>query len=152
MDSPRTIPSMSPSPLHGIFSALGQERSEEDSTKRGTPPKGHSPVTGHITIDIYEQDNYYIIKCPLAGVHTGDIDIEISDNVVTIRGTRRQADTAPEQHYHLQECFWGEFSRSITLPCSIDPRRVKATFNKECILKIIIPKEERVKVVRISAE
>ncbi|MBI1934403.1 Hsp20/alpha crystallin family protein [Candidatus Peregrinibacteria bacterium] len=142
---------MSPSPLHGIFSALGQERSERDSPQ-GVLQKGHDPVIGHVTIDIYEQDNYYIIKCPLAGVHTGDIDIEISDNVVTIRGSRHQSDTAPEQHYHLQECFWGEFSRSVTLPCSIDPRRVKATFNKECVLKIIIPKEERVKVVRISAE
>lgn len=143
---------MSLSPLHGIFSALGQERSEGDSPQKGSTPKNLSPVVGHVTIDIYEQDNYYIIKSPLAGVHVGDIDIEISDNVVTIRGTRRQADTILEQHYHLQECFWGEFSRSVTLPCSVDPRRVKATFNKECVLKIIIPKEERVKVVRISAE
>ena len=131
------------SPLHGIFSSLGQERSDS------TPP---SSITGHITIDIYEQDTYYIIKSPLAGVHVSDIDIEVSDNVVTIRGTRRQSDTVPEQNYFLQECFWGEFSRSVTLPCSIDPRRVKATFNKECVLKIIIPKEERVKVVRINAE
>lgn len=133
---------MTPSPLHGIFSALGQERSEVV-----TPP-----LAGHITVDIYEQDNYYIIKTPLAGVHVSDIDIEMSDNVVTIRGSRRQSDTVPEQQYYLQECFWGEFSRSVTLPCSIDPRRVKATFNKECVLKIIIPKEERVKVVRINAE
>ncbi len=143
---------MSPSPLHGIFSAFGQERSEEDPSQKGITPKSQSPVVGHVTIDIYEQDNYYIIKSPLAGVHVGDIDIEISDNVVTIRGTRRQVDTVLEQHYHLQECFWGEFSRSVTLPCSVDPRRVKATFNKECVLKIIIPKEERVKIVRINAE
>ena len=143
---------MGSSPLHGIFSALGQERNEGGSHQKDLAPKGHLPVTGRVTIDIYEQDNYYIIKSPLAGVHVGDIDIEIGDNVVTIRGTRRQADTVSEQHYHLQECFWGEFSRSVTLPCSIDPRRVKATFNKECVLKIIIPKEERVKVVRISAE
>lgn len=138
---------MGSSPLHGIFSALGQERSERESPPS---PKDASSIVGRVTIDIYEQDNYYIIKSPLAGVHVSDIDIEISDNVVTIRGTRRQADTVAEQHYHLQECFWGEFSRSVTLPCSIDPRRVKATFNKECVLKIIVPKEERVKIVRIS--
>lgn len=135
---------MVPSPLHGIFSALGQERSGEEAPQK--------PPVGHIAIDIYEQDNYYIIKCPLAGVHVSDIDIEVSDNVVTIRGSRRQAETVSSEQYCLQECFWGEFSRSVTLPCSVDPRRVKATFNKECILKIIIPKEERVKVVRINAE
>ena len=143
---------MSPSPLHGIFSALGQERGEGDLSPKGMSTKGQGPVVGHIAIDIYEQDNYYIIKCPLAGVHVGDIDIEVSDNVVTIRGSRRQAETVSPEQYYLQECFFGEFSRSVTLPCSVDPRRVKATFNKECILKIIIPKEERVKVVRINAE
>jgi HSP20 family protein len=79
------------------------------------------------------------------------LDIEISDNVLTIRGVRGQGENAPPlDQYYLQECFWGEFSRSVTLPFSIDPKKVKATFNKECILKIIIPKEEKVKIVRIN--
>ena len=79
-----------------------------------------------------------------------DIDIEVNENVLTVSGTRRLPDTVPADQYYLQECFWGEFSRSVTLPFTIDPKKVKATFNKECILKIIIPKEERVKIVRIN--
>jgi len=59
-------------------------------------------------------------------------------------------DVIPHDQYYLQECFWGEFSRSVTLPCTIDPKRVKATFNRDCILKVLVPKEEKVKVVRIS--
>lgn len=105
---------------------------------------------GQLAIDIFEHDGYYVIKAPIAGIRPADLDIEVSDNVLTIRGKRRLLDDIPEQQYFLQECFWGEFSRSITLPCTIDPRKVKATFNKECVLKIIIPKEEKVKIVRIN--
>lgn len=156
-------------PFHGIFSSLGQEPLEaaaEESSELNGPfsdgsapnPSFHEPVVqtgkqsskGQVAVDIYEQDNYYIIKAPIAGVRLSDLDIEISDNVITIRGNRQQTDSVPNDQYYLQECFWGEFSRSVTLPTSIDPKKVKATFNKECILKILIPKEEKVKIVRIS--
>lgn len=154
---------MTPSsfPFHGIFSALGQNALERSETppsldenpfpapSEPTEPHSGAPV-GQVAVDIYEQDNYYIIKAPIAGVRLSDLDIEISDNVITIRGTRQQTDLLPEDQYYLKECFWGPFVRKVTLPCAIDPKRVKATFNKECILKILIPKEEKVKIVRIN--
>jgi len=107
-------------------------------------------ATGQVAVDIYEQDGYYIIKAPIAGVRLSDLDIEIADNVLTIRGMRQQNDPIAPESYYLQECFWGEFVRSITLPFSIDPKKVKATFNKDSILKILIPKEEKVKIIRIT--
>jgi len=91
-----------------------------------------------------------VIKAPIAGIRLNDLDIEVSDNVVTIRGSRQQGDSVPEDQYYLQECFWGEFSRSITLPCKVDPKKIRATFNKDGILKILVPKEEKVKIVRVS--
>lgn len=151
-------------PFHGIFSSLGQEQSLP-STEEETPFAGNSlqlptfedpkptssKSTGHVAVDIYEFDNYYIIKAPIAGVKLSDIDIEVTDNVITIRGNRQQGDAnVPSDQYYLQECFWGAFSRSVTLPFTIDPKKIKATFNKECILKILIPKEEKVKIVRIN--
>lgn len=108
------------------------------------------PAVGRIAVDIYEQDDYYIIKAPIAGVRLSDLDIEVNENVLTIRGNRRQTDDVPTNKYYLQECFWGPFSRSITLPMTIDARKVRASFNKDCILKILIQKEEKVKIVRIS--
>jgi HSP20 family protein len=153
-------------PFHGIFSSLGQPEGETPSLRepfgeepgsglsaRGDGVSAHSSQGGkkaQVAVDIYEQDGYYIIKAPIAGVRLSDIDIEIADNVLTIRGQRPQGDNVAQDQYYLQECFWGEFSRSITMPFSIDPKKVKATFNKECILKIIIPKEEKVKIVRIN--
>lgn len=153
---------MCPSPFHGIFGTLG---SKGTGAPRNDPsglsqilgsamsPAASSPKPSHVgqvAVDIYEQENYYIIKAPIAGVHLSDLDIEVSDNVLTIRGNRKQSDEIGEDQYYLQECFWGEFSRSITLPCAIDPKKIRATFNKECILKVIVPKEEKVKIVRIN--
>ena len=141
-------------PFHGIFSSLQQEqagaKAGQSAGDDGVVVRAAAQTQGQVAVDIYEQDDYYIIKAPIAGVRLCDLDIEISDNVVTIRGTRQQSDDAPQNAYYAQECFWGQFSRTVTLPCAVDPKRVRATFNKECILKIIIPKEEKVKIVRIN--
>lgn len=91
-----------------------------------------------------------IVKAPIAGIRMSDIDIEVNENVLTIRGNRRQTDNVPDNQYYLRECFWGPFSRRITLPGPIDARKIRATFNKDCILKILIPKEEKVKIVKIN--
>jgi len=170
---------MPPSPFHGIFSAFGQDQGSqgsspfnfnevEEKTEPACPakPKGrsgesaeaasqkssgpaHTDSGGQIAVDIYEQDGYYVIRAPIAGVKLSDLDIEVDEKVLTIRGTRAMTDPIPEDQYYIQECFWGEFSRSITLPCTIDPKKVKATFSKDSILKILILKEERVKIVRV---
>ncbi len=156
---------MIPSPFHGIFSSSVQSDDavpipQKEAAKVMPPPntastqgatQARASGLGQVALDIFEFDNYYIIKAPIAGVRLADLDIEITDNVLTIRGARRQTDTIPEEQYYLKECFWGEFQRSVTLPCSIDPKKVKATFNKDSILKIIVPKEEdKVKIIRIS--
>ena len=141
---------MTPSPFHGIFSALNENMPREKPLSAPTPLPTPQSTAGRVAVDIYEQDDYYIVKAPIAGVRLSDIDIEVNENVLTIRGRRAQQEQVPQDQYYLQECFWGEFSRSITLPCIIDPKKVKATLNKECVLKILVPKEEKVKVVRIS--
>lgn len=156
---------MAPSPFHGIFSTFqsSQDVPEEKtapvsqsagarSTQVGLPAgvrPGRTQV-GQIAVDIYEVDNYYIIRAPIAGVRLSDLDIEVDERTLTIRGFRRLSDEIPENQYYLQECFWGEFKRTVTLPTVIDPRKVKATFSKDSILKILVPKEEKVKIVRIS--
>jgi HSP20 family protein len=150
---------MTPSPFHGIFSNFGSDASApaatplniatEEEVSLPVVPVG-SAQPGQIAVDIYELENYYIIRAPIAGVKLSDIDIEVDDKVLTISGTRNPSDEVVNDQYYLQECFWGEFQRSITLPISIDPKKVKATFSKDSILKVLIPKEEKVKIVRIS--
>lgn len=154
---------MTTSPFHGIFStAFGQgtpsvkdavEEAAFSAEETELLPMGKATgqqKSGHITVDIFEQDAYYIVRAPIAGVKLSDLDIEVDGKSLTIRGNRKPSEDIPEDQYYLKECFWGEFSRTITLPCTIDPKRVKATFSKDSILKILIPKEERVKIIRIN--
>jgi len=143
---------MPPSPFHGIFSALSTSGTPHPGDLRPEvlPCSAPSKSLGQVAIDIFEQDGYYVVKAPIAGVRLQDIDIEVNDNVLTIRGHRHHADDISPDQYYIRECFWGEFTRSITLPTSIDQKRVRASFNKEGILKIVIPKEDKVKIVRIS--
>ena len=160
---------MPPSPFHGIFSsAFGQDTPQnpaepsgafgftetEEKPEPAASSKGNSSAQlvgkGQIAVDIYEQDGYYVVRAPIAGVNLNDLDIEVDEKVLTIRGARKLADEVPENQYYVQECFWGEFSRSVTLPCTIDPKKVRATFSKDSILKVFIPKEEKVKIVRIE--
>lgn len=103
-----------------------------------------------MAVDIYDQDDYTIVRALIAGVRLSDIDIEVNENILTIRGTRKMPDTIPTNQYYLQECFWGPFARNITLPGPVDPRKVRATFSKDCVLKVLIPKEEKIKIVKIS--
>ncbi len=142
--------------FHGIFSALQQgghnkqRREEQEDTPLAVHTPKQEPAMGQVAVDIYEHENYYIIKAPIAGVRLSDIDIEVADNTVTIRGVRAQADDIGDDQYYIRECFWGPFSRTVTLPCQVDPKRIKATFNRESVLKILIPKEEKVKIIRIT--
>lgn len=155
---------MIPSPFHGIFSSsigtdgaslLGKLKAKEAEKRVMETPQSARPVqkatgVGQVALDIFEYENYYILKAPIAGVRLSDLDIDINENTITIRGSRKQTDTIPDDQYYIKECFWGDFERKVTLPCSVDPRKVKATFNKECILKILVPKEEKVKIIRIN--
>lgn len=161
---------MNLSPFHGIFSSFSQGQSEDGSMgapsaldyQVPTPATQQVPIqqppqqqssqskTGQIAVDIYEQEGYYIIRAPIAGAKLSDLDIEVDGKVITIRGHRKSPDDLSDDQYYLRECFYGEFSRSVTLPCVIDAKKVKATFSKDSILKILIPKEEKVKIVRVS--
>lgn len=153
---------MSGSPFHGIFGALGQNgsgkslftfgqrRAAETESAASLPDDARGAEAGKLALDIFEQDEYTIIRAPIAGVRLSDIDIEVNENVLTIRGTRRLPDAVPADQYYLRECFWGPFARTVTLPHAVDPRKIRATFSKDCILKVIIPKEEKIKVVKIN--
>ncbi len=148
------MPPMSSSRFHGVFGPLfsgkvgisADEEPGSETSQGGAPQK-----IGQIAVDIYEDGGYLVIKAPIAGVKLADLDIDVAENVITIRGKREQCDLMEDERYFLQECYWGEFSRKVELPYPVNPTKVKATFSKDNILKIFVPKEERrVKIVKIN--
>lgn len=130
--------------------------SETGAGENAEPGSFHLPADkagragGKLAVDIFDQDDYTIIRAPIAGVRLSDIDIEVNDNVLTIRGVRRHQDAIQANQYYLQECFWGPFSRTVTLPGIIDSKKVRATFSKDCVLKVLIPKEEKTRIIPIN--
>ena len=112
---------------------------EEDSTE------------GQLALDVYQTAKYIVILAPVAGVKLEDMSVEISDDVLTIKGHRQYEKTVSEDNYFTQECFWGDFSRSIVLPASVDSNKISASFN-DGVLKIEIPKIEKAKskVIKIK--
>lgn len=78
-------------------------------------------------LDIYETDDRYIITAELAGMSTEDLDIEVEDNVLTLRGDRKFYDGVPEESFHRIERRFGPFQRRIALPQGSDHAHIEAS-------------------------
>ncbi len=94
---------------------------------------------GQLTVDVFQDDTNIVIQSTIAGVSPDDLDVSITNDMVTIRGERRQIFEIDPEDYFYQECYWGIFSRSIILPVEIDADRAEAKI-KNGILTIRIPK------------
>ncbi len=108
---------------------------------------------GQLAIDAYQDDESVIIKAPIAGVSVEDLEISITDEVVTVKGARRNETEADRSTYFVQECYWGSFMRSYILPVSVDAAKAEASL-KNGILTIRIPKQEKTKtrVLKVAVE
>ena len=108
---------------------------------------------GQLALDIYQTQSHIVVVAPIAGVKLSDINVSVTEDVLTIKGKRYLEFDIPDEDYFSQECFWGDFSRSIVLPAAVDSTKIDASF-KDAVLKITIPKTERTKtkVVRIKSE
>jgi len=116
------------------------------------PPSGY----GQLPIDVLENDNEILIVAPMAGADLEEAEVIIHNDVLTIRGKRgMEIDDFgfKRKDYFLQECFWGEFSRSVILPPNADTQTIEAT-QKNHILYIRIPKRFslQMRIVKIKTK
>src|SRR4030042_5236751 len=99
---------------------------------------------GQLSLDVYQTDSDIIIKSTIAGVESEDLDIAITNDMLTVRGYRRKAEEIAPENYFYQECYWGPFSRSVILPTDVDPEKTDASL-KNGLLTIKLPKIEKQK-------
>ena len=104
---------------------------------------------GQLSIDVYQDDHNIYILAPIAGVKAADVDISITDEVITIKGTRSAGHEIGEEKHFTAECYWGPFSRSYVLPIAVNSEYSKATL-KDGLLRIEVPKDEKVKTKTIK--
>ena len=104
---------------------------------------------GQLAIDVYQDDSSVIIKAPIAGVGREDLELSITDEIVTIKGERKHQGEMQRENYLCQECYWGPFSRAYILPLEVVSEKAQASL-KNGILTITIPKIEKTKTKTIE--
>ena len=98
---------------------------------------------GQLAVDVYETADQLVVKARTAGISKSDLDVSISDNILTISGVLSGGEDEQTTRWHIQECYWGEFSRTIALPVQVreDENSVKAEL-KDGVLTITFEKEK----------
>jgi HSP20 family protein len=106
-------------------------------------------VPGQLAVDVYETREKLVVKARTAGVNKNDLDVSISDNQLTIRGTLSSGTEEGVENYFLQECYWGEFSRTIALPVPVKEEEIEAVL-KDGVLTISFGKVQQDTVKKIQ--
>ncbi|NTW61889.1 Hsp20/alpha crystallin family protein [Candidatus Saccharibacteria bacterium] len=106
---------------------------------------------GQLAVDVYETEDKLVIKARTAGVNKEELDVSISDGILTISGTLNSGDDTDAINWHIQECYWGEFSRTLALPVSVKEDEVEAVL-KDGVLTIRFNKvrQEAAKKIQIQ--
>jgi len=106
-------------------------------------------VPGQLAVDVYETKEKLVVKARTAGVNKPDLDVSISDNTLSIRGTLSAGNEEDVENYFVQECYWGEFSRSIALPVPVKEDEIEAVL-KDGVLTISFTKVKQDTVKKIQ--
>lgn len=114
-----------------------------------TEPETADGSEGQLTIDVYQTENDIVIKSTIAGVKPEDLDVAINNDMVTIKGERKNEEIVEGENYYYQECYWGGFSRSVLLPVDVIPEKADASL-KNGILTIRLPKADTTKTKKIQ--
>ena len=110
--------------------AVGEE---EASTRTWAPP-----------VDIFENGDNLVLKAELPGMNPDDVEIRVEDNTLYLKGERKFEKEVKEQNYHRVERSYGTFTRTFSLPNSIDADKVAANY-KDGVLTLTMPKKEEAK-------
>ncbi len=104
-----------------------------------------------VSLDLAETKDNIIVKAEIPGIDSEDIDISLSGNILTIKGEKRQVEIDKDEDFHRIERTYGEFSRSVRLPCEVEADNITATYKKG-VLNITLPKCEPARPKRIKID
>lgn len=106
-------------------------------------------VPGQLAVDVFETKERLVVKARTAGVNKSELDVSIADNTLSIRGTLSAGNEEDVENYFVQECYWGEFSRSIALPIPVKEEEIEAVL-KDGVLTISFTKMKQDTVKKIQ--
>ncbi len=106
---------------------------------------------GQLSVDVYGTEGEVVVVSTIAGVKPEDIDISISNDMLTIRGQRTEEKEEPVSDHYYQECYWGGFSRSIILPVEVEADKVEANL-KNGVLTVRLPRARKQKSISVRVK
>jgi HSP20 family protein len=95
-------------------------------------------------VDLFEEKDNVVVKAELPGLEKGDVEVNLTDSRLTIKGEKKKEEKVKEEDYFYSERSYGAFTRVLQLPCSVKADKVKATFKKG-VLEVTMPKSEEAK-------
>lgn len=127
---------------------LSVESSDDDGGWENT-----DDFPGQLAVDVYETADKLVVKARTAGISKSDLNVTISDNILTISGILSGGEDENTTAWHIQECYWGEFSRTIALPVQVKEEEgtVKAEL-KDGVLTITFEKEKVEAPIKIAIQ
>ena len=108
-------------------------RDESLTTSQFAPP-----------VDVYEDEHNVVLKVEVPGIDEKDIDVRVENNVLTVHGERKVEKEEKEENFRRIERQYGSFTRTFTVPSTVDAERIQADYDKG-ILKIVLPKKAEAK-------
>ncbi len=134
--------------------ALDDTQAVADPAAAGAVPtdewdEEEAVLPGQLAVDVYETREKLVVKARTAGVNKSDLDVSIADNTLSIHGTLSAGTEDDVENYFVQECYWGEFSRSIALPVPVKEEDIEAVL-KDGVLTISFAKVKQDTVKKIQ--
>jgi HSP20 family protein len=112
--------------------------------------RGDGEITAPV-VDVYEEKDEVVVKAELPGLDKKDIEVNISDSELILKGEKKKEEKIDEENYYKCERSYGAFLRSVELPTDVQADKVKASF-KNGILEIRLPKTEEAKTKEIKVK
>jgi HSP20 family protein len=100
-------------------------------------------------IDVLEKEDKFVVKVELPGVKEEDVDVSVAGDMLTISGEKQAESEVKKKGYYYSESSYGSFSRSVTMPSTVDASKIEASYDKG-VLEITLPKAPEVNPKKIK--
>jgi HSP20 family protein len=136
---------------------LDEEQQQDENTFEPSLAKAQknnwleAEEEGELTVDVFQHPEEIVIQTMVAGVKPDELDVSITQDMVTLKGKRQTAHEVSEKDYFYKELYWGSFSRSILLPQEVDSDAAQATL-KNGLLTIKLPKLDRSQTQKLKVK
>jgi HSP20 family protein len=134
-----------------VFKEFGSLARRFSNLFEGDLPEMELASGWHPFVDIYDEGTEMVLKAELPGMKKEDIHIEVQNNVLTLRGEKKREEKVEKEGFFRSERLYGSFSRSFTLPTTVDAEKIEASYVNG-ILTVKLPKVEAAKPKQIAVK